>query len=322
MFYLVTQELISCRQIALAFEKDSIYSKVMCAKSIPITKKTGGTTEERYQTARKHNLLLGMTKEDDNYFDDFYRTDCRQRCCLPLGHSGPCQAPLMKFYKDPIANKVKDAQQAPGGDDIITSNRAFNFFPFQLPKALITYLRDQFDMKKNKLKYRSAIPLKRATTGYGSATVAFDLAALLTLGNFNPYKNDRCKFDDYVINAYKEHAKYLIIKYLQEGHLIVDENGFLADPISYQTIQEEWFGPGENASDHSKQHAIQFSHVNPISETEYGTIGGNILLMPKISNATQADVSLTEYYKLKEREVAMRKEMNARKEEFAAKYTK
>jgi len=317
MFYLVTKELITCREKALVFEKNSIYSEVMCGKQLKL-----GTTDARYFAAREKNFLLGMTKEDDQYFEDFHRTDCRMRCCLPKGHPGPCQGTLEKYYKDKIANKVKDAHQAPGGDDVVENNRARNYYPYQLPKSLINYLRDEFDMKKNKLKYRSAIPLKRATSGYGSATVSYDLAALLTLTNFDPYKYGRDKFSTYVIDAYKEHAKYLILKYLEEGHLIVDQDGFLADPISYQTIQEEWFGPDDQSSAYAKQHAIQFSHVHPISETEYGTIGGNLLFMPKISNATQADVSLTEYYELKEREVAMRKEMNARKEEFITKYTK
>jgi|GWRWMinimDraft_13_1066021.scaffolds.fasta_scaffold01760_2 hypothetical protein len=317
MLYLVTNELIACRKKAHEFEKTSIYSEVMCGK--PMSR---WTSDARYNTARHKNFLLGMTKEDDEYFDDFHNTDGVKRCCLPKGHPGSCQGNLEKYYKDKIANKVKDAHQSPGGDDVIVTNRGSNSYPYQLPKALINYLRDQFDMKKNKLKYRSTILLKRATNGYGSATVSFDLAALLTLVNFDPYKYGRSKFSQYVIDAYKEHAKYLILKYLEEGHLIVDENGFLADPISYQTIQEEWFGANLESSAYAQQHSIQFSHVHPISETEYGTIGGNLLFMPKISNATQADVSLTEYYELKEKEVAMRKQMNARKEEFITKYTK
>lgn len=317
MLFLVTNELIACRKKAHEFEKISIYSEVMCGK--PMSR---WTTDARYNTARHKNFLLGMTKEDDEYFDDFHNTDGVKRCCLPKGHSGSCQGNLEKYYKDKIANKVKDAHQSPGGDDVVVTNRGSNSYPYQLPKALINYLRDEFDMKKNKLKYRSAIPLKRATNGYGSATVSFDLAALLTLTNFDPYKYGRSKLSQYVIDAYKEHAKYLILKYLEEGHLIVDQNGFLADPISYQTIQEEWFGANSESSAYAQQHSIQFSHVHPISETEYGTIGGNLLFMPKISNATQADVSLTEYYELKEKEVAMRKQMNACKEEFITKYTK
>jgi hypothetical protein len=117
MFYLVTKELITCREKALVFEKNSIYSEVMCGKQLKL-----GTTDARYFAAREKNFLLGMTKEDDQHFEDFHRTDCRMRCCLPKGHPGPCQGTLEKYYKDKIANKVKDAHQAPGGDDVVENN--------------------------------------------------------------------------------------------------------------------------------------------------------------------------------------------------------
>lgn len=284
MSFFVSQDLISAISDAVEFENTSIYATVMCGKKL----ESSGVQVETMAKAIDRLQDIGLTEEEIDFYWNFYETHGKPRCCLPAGHSGKCQHLIGSYYVDKFVNKITDCTQAPGADDVIFKNRIARFFGVQLTKENEAILRKMYGLKQKK-KYKAAVPVHQAGTGFTCATAAFDLAALTTLQYGIEYKKD---FAPAVLDAYKKHADYLVNYYKTEYNMtIVDDEGYLCDPWSLERLQPDWW----NTDEPDDFNQIQFGHVFPVVSNRYMTRGLNLLPLTRETNSAQNKRSFPEF---------------------------
>jgi hypothetical protein len=284
VYSFVCKDLLDAISDAEDFEKNSIYAKVMCGKKL----ENSGVKEKTMAKAIDRLQDLGLTESEIDFYWKFYETHGKPRCCLPAGHKGACQHLIGSYYADNFINKFFDCTQAPGADDVIFKNRIARFFGVQLTKENESTLRKMYGLKQKK-KYKAAIPVHQAGTGFTCATAAFDLASLTTLQYGIEYKKN---FSDDVLEAYKKHAQYLVNYYKTEYNMtIVDDEGYLCDPWSLERLQPDWW----NTDELDNFNQIQFGHVFPVVSNRYMTRGLNILPLTRETNSAQNKRSFPEF---------------------------
>lgn len=271
---------------ALDFESNSIYSKIMCGNET-----SGGSRESTFENSLDRLIkYVDPKKEDIDYFVEYNNQYTTPRCCLPKGHSGPCESRLLKYYTSEFANKIKDCHMAPPGsgtNTTVNKNRGPRSHAIQILKVLCQLLVDEYpflkDLPKEK-RLAANLPIENAATEYLISTAIFDMASLFTLQKGITYKK---KFDKDVLNVYQEHAERLSVQYAEKNIYIVN-NGYLCDPGTGDIIQKEWYTKPFKDTDWQ----MQFGHVDAIQDNKYMTRGGNIIPITRGTNLFQTNSPL------------------------------
>jgi len=294
---MITENNYSAIEDAEQFEKNSVYTEIMCGKEVD-----GGANPSTFKNDLARIIKYINPRPDDiNFWVSFKESFGKARCTLPKGHSGPCSCKLAGFFTKSFQLKIRDCHMAPPGNGTnitILANRHFRNEGGQIDRAIAReivevhypFLKDLPTKEKNgEKKVGAFVPIENGSTGFMIATATFDLVALMTRQEGIEYKKD---FTSDVHKKYEEHAEYLINHYKTVHNMtIVDSSGYLCDPWSLERIKANQYNT--KSSDDFAQ--VQFGHVFPISDERYMTRGLNILPLTRETNAAQNKRSFPEF---------------------------
>ena len=275
----VTENLRSAVTEAREFEESGVYNDSVCLKEC-----NGGVKESTFNKAIE-SIKEYASEDDIAFYKFFYSLFSKPKCCLPKGHKGRCKSSYSSFFSDKYANKIKDCDTTPGDDDILFKNRARRVFPVQVNKEQYTELNAKYKWKGNNIKLRAGIPAENGGTNYTVATAHFDFAAILML-----QKDIEHNLPEDVEEKLTLRAQEIVKEFEDQNIYIVDQNGYLCDPVLGLTIESKWY----NIDDKRDPNQIQFGHVNPLQPNKYMTRGGNVLPITRRGNLIQSDTPLSQ----------------------------
>jgi hypothetical protein len=294
---LITENNYSAIRDAEQFEKNSVYTEIMCGKEV-----AGGAMPSTFKNDLARIIkYINPSPDDINFWVSFKQTFGKARCTLPKGHSGPCSCNLSGFFTDRFAGKIRDCHMAPPGKGTnidILANRHYRNEGCQIDRVIAQeivevhcpFLKDLPKKQTNgEKKVGAFVPIENGSTGFMIASATFDMVALMTRQEGIEYKNE---FHPDVLTKYEEHAEYLITHYKTVHNMtIADSSGYLCDPWSLERIKANQYKTKSNY-DFGQ---IQFGHVFPISHERYMTRGLNVLPITRETNAAQNKRSFPEF---------------------------
>lgn len=294
---LVNENNYSAIKDAEKFEKNSIYTEIMCGKPV-----AGGARPLTFNADLARIIKYIDPRPDDiNFWISFKKSFGKSRCTLPMGHPGPCSCQIAGFYMKDFSLKIRDCHMAPPGKgtNIDTlSNRhgraeachIDRLIAQELVDVHFPYLKDLPKKKTNgEKKVGAFVPIENGSTGFMIASATFDMVSLMTRQEGIEYKK---KFDPYVLTKYEEHSERLINHYKTVHNMtIADSSGYLCDPWSLERIKANQY----NTKSKCDFGQIQFGHVFPISHERFMTRGLNVLPITRETNASQNKRSFPEF---------------------------
>jgi hypothetical protein len=212
-------------------------------------------------------------------------------CVREKGHLGKCKCePYLPSGNDKISNgitqKLKDPLTNPGDDPDKGANRSHKrIFPLAFDKetraSWYEYNKSTGFLEQNQ---NIALRLPMVCTGLMAGLAYIDMyACILNSKGSDQYLDIPESFRNILSIRWEELKKLFEAKKIK----IYDQDGFLQDPILWETIQIDWYGNG--ASDLK---GIQFGHVDPIREDKWMTRPGNVLPITRETNLNQSSASL------------------------------
>ena len=231
--------------------------------------------EETFKRRVSDLQSAGATTDDINFWTEQGNRHSRYKCILEKGHTGKCKFSLTGITSHSgLKLKISDAVANPGATGVFMNRAGAICCQPTMDKLSADKI------KKTNIK-NVAVRLERAATSFQVATGLLDTIAfaslvrgaetVLSLGDMK--------------NIVNRHARFLLSYHKEKKNInIVIDDGFLCGPIlpkTYQEITLSQFGSGTGTDDYD---SIQFTHIEPVSDSKFMSRGLNILFATKVEN--------------------------------------
>jgi len=267
--------------------KPLLESLGLCGKLIPSKSKVY-FDKKNYLCEAKFLDDKGMTWLEKNIDSTNWMSTI---CTREKSHTEKCNcSPYLPPGDDKISSgitqKLTDPLTNPGDDPNKGANRSHKrIFPLAFDKETRSSWYE-YNKKTGFLKQNQNIALRlpMVCTGYMAGLAYIDMyACILNSKDSSQYLNIPPVFRQILVKRWEELKKLFEEKKIK----IYDQDGFLQDPMLWETIQIDWYGDG--ASDLK---GIQFGHVDPIRDDKWMTRPGNVLPITRETNLNQSSASL------------------------------
>lgn len=273
MQFILQENLDALRELERHRSTHTIYDKSLCLKAL-----NAGTQKKTIEESLSKLTKLDISESDVNYILEFFNTHSKPLCCLPKGHSGPCQHDATSSKNSLVPklffSKLKDCHTSAGNT---------GFFKNRISRSNPVQVLRKFRFADTKDVTKVAIPLEFSGTGYTAACSQWDWISLLMHQQGIQLSEFMIANADLLLN----HAAFLTQFYKQTFNInLVNEDGYLCDPYDNSAFTiDQW----------SEGHQIQFAHILPVSDRAYMTRGMNTIPMTRRTNIAQQDMSWTEF---------------------------